>query len=487
MCSGPCSDKTDRNPACFHAIKLLVNKMHGPGVQETFGLDRLRKMSVAGCVAAMFVASLQPASARTAEPVAAAVPQLNTAAIPANPDVGAFYEQWSGPRWFDNDGEAAAQLALILRRSVLDGVTNGPAMAADVETASALAARGTDSERAAAQKVLSAAWVSYVEAIQRPVPNMIYGYETLRPTQDGVDRVLSAAATAPSLADHLASVSAINPMYAELRDTAWIGMKANPGSMPDQRVLMNLARLRSLPQASRFALVNIATQRLTMVEGGRAVDSMKVIVGMSDLPTPMISSVIYYVTHNPYWNVPDHLVRNTVAPNVLLQGTGYLKDRGYQVMSDWSESASVVPANQIDWKAVASGARTIRLRQLPGPGNSMGDLKFSFANGEGIFLHDTPSKDLFAKSERNLSNGCVRLEDARRFGQWLLGKPPVPPSAEPEEFEPLPSGVPVYFTYLTAEPVNGSIVYANDIYDWDKPHVAMAAPAHAGPSPLQRY
>jgi murein L,D-transpeptidase YcbB/YkuD len=97
----------------------------------------------------------------------------------------------------------------------------------------------------------------------------------------------------------------------------------------------------------------------------------------------------------------------------------------------------------------------------------MGKIKFSFDNGEGIFLHDTPAREYFAKPERALSNGCVRLQDAARFGRWLLRREAAAPSALPEQFVPLPVGVPVYLTYLTAQETGGKVTFLKDIYGWD--------------------
>jgi murein L,D-transpeptidase YcbB/YkuD len=229
-----------------------------------------------------------------------------------------------------------------------------------------------------------------------------------------------------------------------------------------------MERARAIPATGRFILVDVATQRLWMYENGRPIDSMKVIVGMTDLPTPLIASMIHYATYNPYWNVPDHLVRKTVAPRYLKDGNAYFKSQGYQVMSDWSDSATVMPASEVDWKAVAAGEKMVRVRQLPGPTNAMGKVKFSFPNGEGIYLHDTPGKELFAKDQRTLSNGCVRVEDAMRLGRWMLGHDPVAPSRDPEQFEALPQGVPIYITYLTAQPADGALTFADDVYGWDK-------------------
>ena len=193
---------------------------------------------------------------------------------------------------------------------------------------------------------------------------------------------------------------------------------------------------------------------------------MKVVVGKTEYPTPMIASIMYYIVYNPYWNAPDHLARK-IAENYLSMGAGYLSSRGYQVMSDWTVNATVVPNSAVDWKAIAKGTVKARIRQKPSDDNSMGDLKFPFPNGQDIFLHDTPHKEYFTRSTRTLSNGCVRLEDARRFGRWLLGKEPVPPNGDAEVQVQLPRGVPIYLTYVTAQVRDGKIAYLADPYGWD--------------------
>jgi murein L,D-transpeptidase YcbB/YkuD len=263
-------------------------------------------------------------------------------------------------------------------------------------------------------------------------------------------------------------VSNVNPTYAQIREAAWLQAQAS-GAAPDPRALANLERARALPAGGRYIIVDSATQRLTMYENGQPVDSMKVVVGTRDLPTPLIASMIHYVTFNPYWNVPHHLVRKTVAPNVLKQGLGYLKSRGYEVMADWTETAAVLPPDSVDWKAVVAGKTQIRVRQKPSPTNSMGKMKFRFPSGEDIYLHDTPTREYFAKSQRTLSNGCVRLEDAKRLARWLMGREPVAPSDEPELRVQIAQGVPIYLTYLTAQPNSAGVSYLADVYGWDRP------------------
>ena len=200
---------------------------------------------------------------------------------------------------------------------------------------------------------------------------------------------------------------------------------------------------------------------------------MKVIVGKADpaTQTPMLASTIYYTTRNPYWHVSGDLVRSLIARNVLEQGQNYLKVHGYQVMAADGSGAMLDPA-KVDWRAVAAGREMVQVRQLPGPGNSMGRIKIGFANGSDIYLHDTPNKDLFAEADRNLSHGCIRLEDAERLGRWLTNGAVQAASSEPEQNVLLPAPVPIYVTYLTAQVDGGQLSFVDDIYGRDTQQVA---------------
>ena len=416
---------------------------------------------------------LIPAVGATAASAQSLVPgaMVQSASLPSAGAVTAFYNTYrSAPMWFRGGtaSPAAGRLVSILKRAQFDGLASGPQLASQVEAAIARAATGTPADVMAAEQMLSAAWVMYVQTLKRPTPRMIYAYSVLSPQNSRADQILLTAAAAPSLDAHLQAVSSVNPTYAQIRESAWLQAQA-AGTGPEPRLMANLERARALPPGGRYIVVDSATQRLTMYENGQPVDSMKVVVGTRDLTTPLIASMIHYVTFNPYWNVPHHLVRKTVAPNVLKQGIGYLKSRGYEVMADWSEEAAVLPADSVDWKAVAAGKTQVRVRQKPGPGNSMGEMKFRFPSGEDIYLHDTPTREYFAKSQRTLSNGCVRLEDAKRLARWLMGREPVAPSKDPEIRVQIPQGVPIYLTYLTAQPSSSGVTYLSDVYGWDQP------------------
>ena len=391
--------------------------------------------------------------------------------------VSSFYNTWgANPIWFRGGAQstAAAQLVTVLQRAPFDGMASGPQLAAEVQAAMARAASGQKADIDAAERTLSAAWVQYVQAVKRPTPGMVYAIPVLAPQGTRPDQILLTAAAAPSLEQHLATVSSVNPMYAQLRDTAWAQAQAGGNLNPDPRLLANLDRLRSIPSTGKFIVVDSGTQMMTMFENGRPVDAMKIVVGKSEYATPMIASIMYYIVYNPYWNAPDHLVRK-IAQNYLSMGDKYLKSRGYQVMKDWTSAAAVVPNDQVNWKAVASGKEQIRIRQKPQDDNSMGDLKFPFVNDLDIFLHDTPHKEYFGRANRYLSNGCVRLEDARRFGRWLLGADPSAPGTDAEIQVQLPRGVPIYLTYVTAQAKDGKLSYLPDTYGWDRRSSQLAS------------
>jgi murein L,D-transpeptidase YcbB/YkuD len=217
-----------------------------------------------------------------------------------------------------------------------------------------------------------------------------------------------------------------------------------------------------------------------MYENGQVVDSMRVVAGRPDAiaQTPMMNAYIRYIALNPYWNSPPDITARRLAPKVLAGGRKYLNEKGYELMSDWSEDARVLDPMSVNWKQVAAGQVHVRLRQKPGPANSMGRMKFMFPNKQGIWLHDTPEKEKIEEAGRLQSNGCVRLEDAPRFARWLFnGRAPSAKGARAEQKVPLPQPVPIYITYLTAVPSGTSITYFDDFYGRDRAATTRIASA----------
>ena len=409
---------------------------------------------------------LVPASAHAAGNGA---PSAMAASQGAAGAIEAFYAaRRNAPLWFEGGREsvAARELVEILRRAPIDGLASGPQLAGRIEQTIAAARSGDRQAIAAAERMMSSAWVLYVQALRAPTEGMIYGDPGMPSASPQASIILRDTARAESLSAYLASVSAVNPTYAALRAAAYAELKAG-AAQPSARLLANLERARAIPSDGRFVLVDAASQRLTMYEHGRPVDSMKVIVGKPKYATPMIASMIHYATLNPYWHVPDHLVRELIAANVVKKGLSYLKTQGYQVVSAYGDDAEILPPSSVDWKAVAAGKTMVKVRQLPGASNSLGAVKFPFANGEGIYLHDTPEKELFDQDQRTLSNGCIRLEDAQRFSRWLAGGELHASGSAPEQYIRLAKSVPIYVTYLTATPSGGSLSFREDVYGRD--------------------
>jgi len=415
------------------------------------------------------VAAPPPQPLALATPVSTPAPALKVApgseAVPIDLGVDLFYTaRAEAPLWLKDDASraAAGKLSAILHNATVDGLSQGPELAARVKAAIASGQQGDD-------KNISAAWVQYVRALKRPATGVSFGDPALKPVAPTAQAVLSEAAQAPSLLAYVEQLAAVNPLYSALRDAA-----VKQGLTDDWHVRATLERLRLIPAKGRAVLVDAATQELWMLEDGRAVDSMKVIVGKTTSPTPLLAGTIHYVTFNPYWHILDEVAQRKVAPIVIKRGVSYLKAARYETVSDWGANSELVDPASIDWKAVAAGTATVHIRQLPGANNMMGAVKFWFENDFDIFLHDTPHKELFAKPKRNFSLGCVRLEHAGQLAQWLLGRDEAPPGDVPEEHVKLDKGVPVFITYLTANVADGQLAFADDVYGLD-PAPASAA------------
>ena len=436
-----------------------------------------RKMGGVAVGLAMAAAPLSYAQAAPAKakPAAAA-----TTPVPRVTVTDFYRARQNAPLWLSkSSGDAAQTLFLMLSNARLDGLDPQDYRVTALQEALSRAWGGDKQAVLRAEHLLSEAFVNYVRDLRRdPGLGIIYVDAELKPAAPSPFTLLAQASTAPSLSNFIRAMAWMNPIYAELRQAL---MRHNYASDRERQLLLvNLERARALPvNKRRYAVVNIAAQRLTMFEDGAAVDSMRVVIGQTKYPTPMMSGLIRYAVLNPYWNSPADLTAERIAPSVLREGMKFLDKKGYQVLSDWTDNAVVVDPTTVDWKAVAEGRTEIRVRQLPGPENAMGQIKFMFPNAQGIWLHDTPDKQLLNEAARLYSGGCVRLEDAPRFGQWLFGRRLEPEGGGAEQPLALPSPVPVYLTYMTALPEGATIAYFNDVYGHDKARLASLPKAGA--------
>ena len=244
----------------------------------------------------------------------------------------------------------------------------------------------------------------------------------------------------------------------------------------------NLERWRWLPRQlpATYILVNIADFRLQVVDAGEPALDMDVIVGRPYRSTPVFAGSLRYLVFYPYWNVPYSIAVKDKLP--LLRGDPTaMAAAGYEVQLAGSDT--FLPVTEVDWSAIRPGEFT--LRQRPGDKNALGKVKFMLPNGHSVYLHDTPDKGLFNKSERVFSSGCIRLSEPRALAHWVLGHDNHARRGEVEQLYAsgptttayLATPIPVLIVYFTAFLEDGEVVFRRDVYQRDADIVRQL---HAG-------
>jgi L,D-transpeptidase YcbB len=228
------------------------------------------------------------------------------------------------------------------------------------------------------------------------------------------------------------------------------------------QIAANLERHRWMPRSlgTRYIYVNVPAFHLTAYEKGEPALEMKVIVGeeYEDKATPVFSDSMETVVFRPYWNVTPDIQAKEIEPK-LASNPGYLAENDMEYWND-------------------GGAR--RIRQRPGPKNSLGFVKFLFPNDFNIYLHDTPSRELFEKDVRAFSHGCIRVEKPTELAQWVLGWDAARVDQAMREggdnrSVKLPTKIPVYIVYGTAYLRDGKLHFGNDLYHRDDQLVKAVA------------
>jgi murein L,D-transpeptidase YcbB/YkuD len=231
-----------------------------------------------------------------------------------------------------------------------------------------------------------------------------------------------------------------------------------PLSRRIQQILVNMERVRWMPaQAdSSYVLVNIPEYKLHAYDSAKPAFDMNVIVGTAANNTVIFSGKLQYVVFAPYWNVPSSIVQKEIVP-------GMQRDRNY------------LARHNMEITGRNGGLPDVR--QKPGPGNSLGRVKFLFPNSYNIYLHDTPNHDLFDQSSRSFSHGCIRLSEPKRMAEFLLknqpewtsGKIDTAMQATKEKWVTVKKPVPVFIGYFTAwVDREGHLNFRKDIYGHDQ-------------------
>jgi murein L,D-transpeptidase YcbB/YkuD len=225
-----------------------------------------------------------------------------------------------------------------------------------------------------------------------------------------------------------------------------------------QQILVNITRVLWLPPQiqDNYVEVNIPEFMLSVYEGDTKAFDMPVVVGKEGTNTMMFTGDLNEVVFSPYWNVPASIVKDEILP-AMQNDANYLKANRMEIVSK-NDSLPVV-------------------RQLPGPGNSLGKVKFLFPNSYDIYLHDTEAKGLFETNKRAFSHGCIRLADAKRMAdyvlreqaEWTPQKIEAAMNNSKDQHVAVKKKIPVVITYFTTwVDEEGQLNFRDDIYAHDK-------------------
>ena len=251
-----------------------------------------------------------------------------------------------------------------------------------------------------------------------------------------------------------------------------------PARRRARQIAANMERLRWLPRSlgDRYLVVDIAGFRLVVFEKDRPVLKMAVIVGRESRPTPIFTGRMNHVVFNPFWRVPRSIAIKDELPQIRKDpeffATHDMEVFRYQAGGG---TTRIDPA-AVDWSKVTEDSFGYLLRQKPGATNALGRVKFMFPNRYNVYLHDTPSQNLFRRSKRTFSSGCVRVARPIDLGEYLMADNP---GWDRERFVAtieagktrtvnLNRRLPIYLVYLTAWAEGESPVgFRRDIYGRD--------------------
>lgn len=182
---------------------------------------------------------------------------------------------------------------------------------------------------------------------------------------------------------------------------------------------INMERWRWLPRefSEYYVLVNIANYELQVIKNEKVTHEFRVIAGKPARKTPVFSSRISYLVFNPTWTIPPTILNQDVIPEAR-KSTNYLKSKNIRVFDGSGRELNV---DSMNWQS--PGVNRYVFRQDPGPANALGAVKFMFPNEFSIYIHDTPSRELFNRSERAFSSGCIRVENPLKLAEILLDDP----------------------------------------------------------------
>ena len=246
-----------------------------------------------------------------------------------------------------------------------------------------------------------------------------------------------------------------------------------------QLIRLNLDRIKRLRgEESKIRMeLNIPSFRLNFYEEKKLVDTIRVVVGKRRNPTPSFGDRVEYIIVNPWWKIPESIVKKEMLRK-LIKDPYHYERRGKVLHANWSENSKRIDPGSVNWSRY-TGSRAIpyRFMQVPSRHNALGKIKFIFPNHFSVYIHDTPSKKLFFKTDRAFSHGCMRIQKPRELLRaFARYNDNIDVSAIIKRLEGtdkktinLKTKVPIDITYLTAfVDAYGNINFRKDVYYYDK-------------------
>jgi len=240
-----------------------------------------------------------------------------------------------------------------------------------------------------------------------------------------------------------------------------------------ERLALNLDRWRQLPRnlPRNRVMVNIPEYQLRLYQEHEETLAMRVVVGSKDNPTPVIHGRLDHLVFNPYWYPTKRITRREILPSVQ-QDPSYLARTGMEVL----RGKKPVDATNIAWNEFTGTSLPYRFRQLPGPKNSLGEVKFIFPNKHAVYMHDTPIRSQFSHDARAYSHGCIRLEQPKALASAILGWERGWSEADiakkmlgdRPKYTKFKETLDIYLVYLTANVTNDDVFFYTDIYAHDR-------------------
>ena len=237
-------------------------------------------------------------------------------------------------------------------------------------------------------------------------------------------------------------------------------------------VAMERERWMNIDRGDRYVWVNLTDFSAKIIDHGKVTFATRSVIGknVSDRRTPEFSDQIEFMVINPSWNVPRSITTKEYLP--LLQRNPNAAGQ----LNIIDRNGRIVPRGAVNFAAYTAKTFPFSMRQAPSEDNALGLVKFMFPNPYNIYLHDTPSKSLFAQEVRDFSHGCIRLRDPIDFAHALLAVQSTDPTGEFDRFlstgressVKLATPVPVHLVYFTAHPASkGKMGYRRDVYGRD--------------------